>query len=71
MKKKPVFKPLVTRVRLNPEQAVLACSCYDTSWFLKDMGNSTAATWTYCRKNKKRGTDIICTDRLSHGTTVS
>jgi len=28
MSRKPKFKPEITRVRLNPEQAVLACSCY-------------------------------------------
>ncbi len=26
--KKPEFKPVLTRVKLNPEQAVLQCSCY-------------------------------------------
>lgn len=28
MHKKPRFKPEITRVKLNPEQAVLACACY-------------------------------------------
>lgn len=28
--RKPPFQPVITRVRLNPEQAVLQCSCYDT-----------------------------------------
>lgn len=28
MPKKPKFKPLITRVKLNPEQAILQCSCY-------------------------------------------
>lgn len=27
MPKKLKFKPVITRVKLNPEQAVLACSC--------------------------------------------
>lgn len=70
MKKKPVFKPVVTRVRLNPEQAVLACSCYNTEWKLQSMGTSTMQNWTYCRK-KRRGSGVICKDRLSNGTTVS
>ncbi len=30
MEKKPEFNPEVTRVKLNPEQAVLACDCFDT-----------------------------------------
>lgn len=29
MKKK--FDPVVSRIRLNPEQAVLSCSCYDSN----------------------------------------
>lgn len=29
MSRKPKFNPEITRVKLNPEQAVLAC-CYDT-----------------------------------------
>jgi hypothetical protein len=28
MTKKPKFKPQISRVKLNPEQAVLSCSCY-------------------------------------------
>jgi hypothetical protein len=32
MAKKPKFKPVVTRVKLNPEQAVLTCSCYSEGW---------------------------------------
>ena len=27
--KKTKFKPRITRVKLNPEQAVLSCACYD------------------------------------------
>jgi len=29
MKKKSKFKPMITRIKLNPEQAVLACTCYN------------------------------------------
>ena len=28
MPKKPKFRPKITRIKLNPEQAVLTCSCY-------------------------------------------
>ena len=27
MGRKPKFRPVVTRIKLNPEQAVLACTC--------------------------------------------
>jgi hypothetical protein len=32
MTKRKKFNPQITRVKLNPEQAVLACPCYDTGW---------------------------------------
>ncbi len=28
MSRKPKFNPEITRVKLNPEQAVLLCTCY-------------------------------------------
>ena len=28
MPRKPKFKPVITRVKLNPEQAVLSCDCW-------------------------------------------
>ncbi|MFH1191654.1 MAG: hypothetical protein V1670_05615 [Candidatus Omnitrophota bacterium] len=30
MGRKPKFKPVITRVKLNPEQAVLSCNCYSS-----------------------------------------
>jgi len=33
MSKKPKFKPEITRVKLNPEQAVLTCDCH--TWDLQ------------------------------------
>ncbi len=27
--KKKKFRPVITRVKLNPEQAVLSCACYN------------------------------------------
>lgn len=32
MTRKPKFKPVITRVKLNPEQAVLECVCYRGLW---------------------------------------
>ncbi len=29
MARKPKFRPMITRVKLNPEQAVLACTCLE------------------------------------------
>ena len=43
------FKPIISRVKLNPEQAVLACDCYGWSggvWgAVSSRGGSNA---TYC-----------------------
>lgn len=36
MPKKQKFNPEITRVKLNPEQAVLACSCYGTARHMFD-----------------------------------
>ncbi len=32
MPKKPKFRPRITRIKLNPEQAVLACNCFNSNW---------------------------------------
>jgi len=37
MVKKPKFKPKITRINLNPEQAVLSCTCYDSQQLI-DVG---------------------------------
>ena len=29
--RKPKFRPRITRIKLNPEQAVLFCNCYNTN----------------------------------------
>lgn len=30
--RKPKFDPVITRVKLNPEQAVLSCDCWGVGW---------------------------------------
>jgi hypothetical protein len=39
---KPKFNPIVTRVKLNPEQAVLACSCYNANLYNTVANNRTS-----------------------------
>ena len=39
MSKKPKFRPEITRVKLNPEQAVLTCACYDVSRRMTQAGD--------------------------------
>jgi hypothetical protein len=46
---KPKFNPIVTRVKLNPEQAVLACSCYGSN---RAVSNTTRnANRSICQAN--------------------
>lgn len=57
MSRKPKFKPVVTRVKLNPEQAVLACPC----WSANVVGSAATktATLTVCIANT-RTDEIRC-----------
>jgi hypothetical protein len=48
MARKPKFKPIVTRVKLNPEQAVLACGCYNGGWNYTSTGFAFYSTLTAC-----------------------
>ena len=47
---KKKFKPVITRVKLNPEQAVLQCSCFSQGYtyvsevLMSDFGEY----WEYC-----------------------
>lgn len=43
-KKKKKFKPVITRVKLNPEQAVLACSCFSTGYMWPGT-NEYSTSW--------------------------
>jgi len=58
MSKKLKFKPVITRVKLNPEQAVLACVC-STGWYLFNAGAGTgyitdgSTRGMYCKPSTK------------------
>ena len=51
MSKKPKFKPEITRIKLNPEQAVLTCICWQfgsafaVSWHATSPAEGTLCTW--------------------------
>ena len=51
MQKKPVFNPEITRIKLNPEQAVLACACYSNSTYYTRGARSTGGT--VCIRNSR------------------
>lgn len=44
------FRPRITRVKLNPEQAVLACSCYNTGR-LSHVGSGSSIRDYVCNNN--------------------
>jgi len=52
MPRKPKFKPEITRVKLNPEQAVLVCSC----WWAGKQGEPVVGNQAHCLG----GTKIKC-----------
>lgn len=55
MKAKPRFNPVVTRIKLNPEQAVLACSCYSNRRVCNNMGQGGKnARSNVCFRNSRR-----------------
>lgn len=58
MSRKAKFKPEITRVKLNPEQAVLSCDCYNTGY--KEGGG---AHWDVCV--------FVPTKGLSHESAAS
>lgn len=43
MSKKPKFRPEITRIKLNPEQAVLSCSCQTTGNRVITMSGPTTS----------------------------
>lgn len=48
---KPKFDPIITRIKLNPEQAILACTCW--SGRRKGTTNTNARTIVVCRTNTR------------------
>ncbi len=53
MSKKPKFKPVISRVKLNPEQAVLACSCYTAGKV--STGYTATASAKMCNVSRQAG----------------
>jgi hypothetical protein len=53
MVKKKKFKPVVTKIKLNPEQAVLQCSCYNTGFYAR--GGMPGYNWSNSRSTCANG----------------
>jgi hypothetical protein len=64
MPRKSKFRPEITRVKLNPEQAVLACDCYDVGVYCEkpDVRVPFGTGNDYCIRNdpKKYAVDARC-----------
>jgi len=57
MGRKPKFKPIITRVKLNPEQAVLSCDCWTqlTRWLATNYTARSGSRLTqYCTGTAKQ-----------------
>jgi len=55
MSRKPKFKPEIKRIKLNPEQAVLACQCFNTGghWAV-GHNNLAGASQGHCNPNQRQ-----------------
>ena len=70
MSRKPKFKPVITRVKLDPEQAVLSCSCVTTSTVMGDLlwiGRSTGQS-SVCNGGGTRVVSWFGTGQSCHET---
>ncbi|MFH1508544.1 MAG: hypothetical protein ABIG46_09010 [Candidatus Omnitrophota bacterium] len=57
------FKPIVTRIKLNPEQAILVCPCYNT---LYQFGTS-APRRDVCQGDTPANKTIISASKYADG----
>lgn len=48
LKKKKKFRPIITRVKLNPEQAVLQCPCYNAGYQYNSAGSNVYPGYPIC-----------------------
>jgi len=58
MPRKPKFKPEITRVKLNPEQAVLGCSCYTGQLSGGENTFNNLPTVVLCRQTGGKSTTM-------------
>ena len=70
MSKKLRFKPEITRVKLDPEQAVLNCACYDlgNQSFYNALGSAPGPDIVACNTNMYPRTHA---DSLTGGCSTS
>lgn len=55
MGKKSKFRPKITKIKLNPEQAVLSCICHTSGWILANgVHGSTPSSQHVCSEPDPR-----------------
>jgi len=65
--KRKLFKPTIHRIKLNSEQAVLFCSCFNTGWNYTASNEAQPGTiYSFCFSGKATGTDYNC-GTVNHG----
>lgn len=65
MSKKAKFKPLITRIKLNPEQTVLACNCYDQGRLVSSNQTAGSTSVCSCAGDKNSTTLRQCSESTS------
>lgn len=63
---KPKFDPIITRIKLNPEQAILACTCW--SGRRKGTVTTNRTTTVVCRTNTRTK---VCYNTTSASAAIS
>ena len=56
MPKKPKFNPVITKIKLCPEQAVLECSCYNTGRTI----DATSRETEFCFSGESKIIELGC-----------
>ena len=65
MPRKLKFRPKITRVKLNPEQAVLTCTCYDRG----DIAHDSATSESTCLYTGREFANGRCLTTFSSAST--
>jgi len=61
MSRKPKFRPEITRIKLNLEQAVLTCECYSVGRTHRPDGYKFPDDWvTVCWRNSRQPLSQSC-----------
>ncbi|MBU0502964.1 MAG: hypothetical protein ABH882_05060 [Candidatus Omnitrophota bacterium] len=63
MSAKKKFNPAITRIKLNPEQAILVCPCYNTGY----MAGNSAPKQNICEGTTPATKVVLSSQKWSSG----